>query len=104
MDARVTSLEASLVDLPSLIAFAIDIVFDNKLNSHLEARLPLYFEQFRRELICQKSDEGLFAPPITNCPPPYELDQLPHPRSPNLGGGASSTTIVASARRISKIL
>ncbi|KAM2118242.1 hypothetical protein ACFX1R_011685 [Malus domestica] len=89
MDARVSSIEASLADLPSLISSAVNTAFDSHFNSHLDARLPLYFEQFRRELGCQRRGASASPSSPAETPPPPDLDPLPPPRSPSVPGGGA---------------
>ncbi|KAM1013599.1 hypothetical protein ACFX2C_043703 [Malus domestica] len=89
MYAHVSSIEAFFADLPFLIASAVNTTFDSKINFHLDNRLPLYFEQFRREMSCSCVGEGPSAPLNTDCPPPHEVDQPQPPRSPHLGEGGA---------------
>ncbi|CAN6680565.1 unnamed protein product [Malus baccata var. baccata] len=87
MDDRVASIEATLTNLPSLITSAVNSAFDANFNSHLDARLPLYFEQFLRELGCQCLGVGATASSPTEHPPSSDLDPLPPLRSPSVPGG-----------------
>lgn len=91
MDDRVASIEATLANLPTLITSAVNSAFDSNFNSHLDARLPLYFEQFRRELGCQRLGVGATTSSPDAPLPSSDLDPLPPPRSPFvLGGGGGA--------------
>ncbi|CAN6677986.1 unnamed protein product [Malus baccata var. baccata] len=73
MESRVATIENTLSNLPTQLADAIDHAF--------ETRLPIYFEQFRREQVARGGGEGSSAPPFTDLPPPRDMDRIQKPHS-----------------------
>ncbi|KAM1902895.1 hypothetical protein ACFX13_040481 [Malus domestica] len=84
MDARLSSLEVSFADLQSLIAEVVKSSVHSDLESdlpaHLDRRLPVYFEQFRREFSFQGVGDTSMTPPVPPPPLPPDLDLPPPPR------------------------
>ncbi|KAM1132447.1 hypothetical protein FF1_046837 [Malus domestica] len=81
MESRVAAIETILANLPNQFAEAIDHAF--------ETRLPVYFEQFRREQAARGGGEGPSAPSFTDLPPHRDMDRIHAPHSPVTPGSAT---------------
>lgn len=106
MNAHVLALEASFTAINSTIADAVNSfvqtavsdVLKSKLIVHLDNHLPMYFEQFRRELLFRQKGESSSAPILPDPLPPCKLDPIQLPRNPNWIGGGQTLRLSWSLR------
>ncbi|CAN6701100.1 unnamed protein product [Malus baccata var. baccata] len=91
MDAYLSSLEASFVDLQSSITdvekTSMHSALESNLPAHLDRCLPVYFEQFQRKFSFQGISDTSMTQPVPPPPLPPDLDLHPPPRNLNWAGG-----------------